>query len=224
MTLQAEQTKIADLVDYARSMIVPGERRILGLTGAPGAGKSTLSAALARALGADAAVVGLDAFHLSNAVLHSLGRHDRKGAADTFDAAGYMNLLRRLRDRTDTVVYAGEFDRSIEETIACSVPVPSDVPLIITEGNYLLVNDGDWGGIRDLLDEAWFVDPGEDTRIDRLIARHERFGRSHEEAKARSLGSDQRNAELILASRSRADRIVTLEYDERIDDTKEDAE
>lgn len=221
MTRQAEHTRISELVSRARSLIVPGQRRILGLVGAPGAGKSSLSAALARSLGADAVVVGLDAFHLSNAVLHELGRHERKGAADTFDAAGYVNLLRRLRDRADPVVYAGMFDRSIEETIAGSVPVPRDIPLIITEGNYLLVDDEEWGCIRDLLDESWFVDPGEEVRIDRLVARHERFGRSPEEARNRSLGSDQRNAELILASRHRADRIITLGYDSEIDDAKE---
>lgn len=203
---------LEDLIAAARELVVPGERRILGITGAPGSGKSTLGAILSDALGDDAILVSLDGFHLANDELNRLGRHPRKGAADTFDAAGYINLLGRLRSRADTVVYAATFDRYLEESIACSVPISAEIPLVITEGNYLLVNDNAWGGVRDKLDACWFVDPGEDTRLDRLIARHVRFGRSPDEAKERSLGSDQVNAELILATRPRADRVVTVPH------------
>lgn len=198
------------LVTDARALVHTGERRILGITGAPGSGKSTLAEALAAALGAEAALVGLDGFHLANAELHRLGRHERKGAADTFDAAGYVNLLRRLRSREDAIVYAATFDRGLEESIACAVPVPASVPLIITEGNYLLVDDDAWRPVRALLDECWYVDPGEEERMARLVARHERYGRSPEEARERSYGSDQRNAELITSTRPRADRVVRV--------------
>jgi pantothenate kinase len=198
------------LVADARALVQPGERRILGITGAPGSGKSTLAEQLAEALGPDAALVGLDGFHLANAELHRLGRHARKGAADTFDAAGYVNLLRRLRSREDAVVYAATFDRSLEESIACAVPVSASVPLIVTEGNYLLVDDDAWSPVRGLLDECWYVDPGEDERMARLVARHERYGRSPAEARERSYGSDQRNAELIISTRPRADRVVRV--------------
>lgn len=207
--MTAEST-LDELVTAAQALVLPGERRILGLAGAPGSGKSTLGEILASALGDDAILVGLDGFHLANAELHRLGRHERKGAADTFDAAGYTNLLFRLRSGTDEVVYAAVFDRSLEESIACAAPIRSDIPLVITEGNYLLVDDHAWGGVRSQLDECWFVDPGEDTRIERLIARHQRYGRSPSEARERSLGSDQRNAELINSSRTRADRIVRV--------------
>lgn len=201
---------IEELIAAARALIEPGERHILGLAGAPGSGKSTLSALLVEALGDDAVVVGLDAFHLSDTVLHTLGRHDRKGAPDTFDPAGYTHLLKRLRSREDDVVYVAAFDRDLEDSIAATVAVHRDVPLIITEGNYLLLDDEAWKPIRGLLDESWYVDPGEDVRLERLIARHERHGRSPEEARERSHGSDQRNAEVIAASRANADRIVTL--------------
>jgi pantothenate kinase len=211
----AEEVGLDQLVAAARVLAADGRRRILGIVGAPGAGKSTLARQLTDALGDRAVLVGLDAFHLSNAELRRLGRHERKGAADTFDAAGYQNLLRRLRPQHDEIVYAAEFDRSLEESIACAVPVPRTVPLIVTEGNYLLVDDDRWGGTAELLDESWYVDPGEAVRMDRLIARHVRFGRSPAEAYERSHGSDQRNAELIASTRSRADLILRIRTDPR---------
>ena len=205
-----EDATFEGLIARARQLASTGERRILGITGAPGSGKSTLADIVVEALGRDAALVRQDAFHLANSELRRLGRLDRKGACDTFDAHGYVNLLRRLRARDEEVVYCAVFDRSIEESLACSVPVPAEVPLVVTEGNYLLLTDEPWASVRGLLDECWFVDPSEEVRIDRLIARHEAFGRSPEEARERSLGSDQRNAVQIDATRERADRIVRL--------------
>jgi len=199
-----------ELVDRARALVARGGRRILGITGAPGAGKSTLAHQLVEALGEDARLVGMDGFHLAEAELHRLGRHDRKGAPDTFDALGYVALLRRLRAADERVVYAPFFDRSLEEPIGCAVPVPREVPLVVTEGNYLLVADGDWAGVRPLLDECWYVEQDEELRIVRLIARHERYGRSPEAARERTLGSDQRNAEVVAATRARADLVVHI--------------
>ncbi|MBC7306743.1 MAG: nucleoside/nucleotide kinase family protein [Dietzia sp.] len=196
------------LLARAARLADAGGRRILGITGPPGAGKSTLAEKLAAALGARARLVGMDAFHLAEAELRRLGRRERKGAPDTFDALGYVALLRRLRAAEDDVVYAPAFDRSIEEAIAGAVPVPRDVPLVITEGNYLLVQDAPWSAVRPLLDECWYVEVDEQERLERLIARHERFGRTPEEARARSEGSDQRNAEVIVATRGRADVVV----------------
>jgi pantothenate kinase len=200
----------AELLRAARALIEPGRRRLLGIAGAPGAGKSTLAEWLARGIGADAVLVSLDGFHLAEAELHRLDRHDRKGAPDTFDAHGYVNLLRRLRDRADAVVYAPRFDRSIEESIAGSVAVPRDVPLVITEGNYLLVDTPEWRPIRALLDVCWYVEPGEAVRLERLVARHVAFGRTPAAARDRSYGSDQRNAEVIQATRDRADLVIRV--------------
>jgi pantothenate kinase len=207
---RVEEVGLAGLVGAARALAADGQRRILGIAGAPGAGKSTLARQLAEALGERAVLIGLDGFHLSNDELRRLGRHERKGAADTFDAAGYQNLLRRLRPQHDEIVYAAEFDRGLEESIACAVPVPRTVPLVITEGNYLLVDDDRWGGTAELLDQSWYVDPGEAVRMERLIARHIRFGRSPAEAYQRSHGSDQRNAELIESTRPRAGRVLRI--------------
>jgi pantothenate kinase len=187
------------------------ERRLLGITGPPGAGKSTLSAALLAAVPPEAtAVVPMDGYHLAQAELERLGRASRKGAPDTFDAAGFVALLRRVAEQRDAVVYAPEFRREIEEPIANAVPIEVEVPLVLIEGNYLLLDDGPWAAVRGLLDECWYTDLAEDVRLQRLIARHETHGRSPEAAREWVLRSDEANARLIEATRSRADLVVRL--------------
>jgi pantothenate kinase len=150
----------------------------------------------------------MDGFHLAGAELRRLGRSERKGAVDTFDAAGYAALLGRLRAGQDGV-YAPEFRREIEEPIAGAIRVPASVPLVITEGNYLLV----WDRVRELLDESWYLECDPGLRLDRLIRRHERFGKPPEQARAWALGSDERNAEVIAASRPHAGLIVRITSD-----------
>ena len=205
-----EDVRLDQLVADARALLRPGARALLGLTGAPGAGKSTVAEELVAALDGDAVLVGLDGFHLADDELRRMGRWQSKGAVDTFDAGGYVHLLRRLRARDEPVVYAPRFDRSLEESIGSAVPVPAEIPLIVTEGNYLLVDTEPWAAVRDLLDACWYVEPGEELRLERLVARHQRFGRSPDEARERSYGSDQRNAELIASTRDRADRVVRM--------------
>ena len=202
---------LPELITAARRLITPGHRSFLGITGAPGAGKSTLAEVIEAELTPDAVLVSMDGFHLSDTELKRLGRYERKGAIDTFDAAGYVNLLRRLHSREDPIVYAPRFDRSIEESIGSAIPIPRDIPLIITEGNYLLVEDSDWGNVRRLLDESWYVEPGDDERRRRLIARHVEFGRDPEDAHQRSHGVDERNAEMIKATKKNASRVVRLD-------------
>lgn len=201
-------TDLAALAARARRLVEPGGRRILGIAGPPGAGKSTLAAALVEALEPAAALVALDGFHLAGAELVRLGRQDRKGAPDTFDSAGYVALLRRLRDPAEDVVYAPEFRREIEEPVAGAVPVSREVPLVITEGNYLLVDQGRWSEVRGLLDEAWYLDTPDEDRLQRLVTRHIAYGKSPAEARAWATGSDQRNAELVSPTRERADLVV----------------
>nr|WP_042183739.1 nucleoside/nucleotide kinase family protein [Kibdelosporangium sp. MJ126-NF4]CEL15804.1 Pantothenate kinase [Kibdelosporangium sp. MJ126-NF4]CTQ93729.1 Pantothenate kinase (EC 2.7.1.33) [Kibdelosporangium sp. MJ126-NF4] len=197
----------AELVDRAGALAAR-DRVMLGICGAPGAGKSTLATRLVAALGDLAVYVGMDGFHLAQAELARLGRAERKGALDTFDGSGYVNLLRRLRDQADEVVYAPEFRREIEEPVACAVPVFPETRLVVTEGNYLLVPDRPWGEVRELLDEVWFLGLDEDERHRRLIARHEAFGRSPQEARDRAWGSDERNASVINATAERADLVL----------------
>ena len=186
-----------------------GTRVLLGIAGAPGSGKSTLAAALRSARPALTALVPMDGFHLAQAELERLGRAERKGAPDTFDAAGFVALLRRLRTPVaGETVYAPEFRREIEEPVANALPVPPEVPVVIVEGNYLLLEDGLWAAVRGLLDEAWHVAVDPAVRVPQLIERHVAFGRSPEAARAWVMRSDEANARRVDAVAHRADRII----------------
>lgn len=207
---QAEESTIAVLADRVRRMPGRSSRTIIGIAGPPGAGKSTTAAALVRELGPVAVLVPLDGYHLSNQVLESLGRRDRKGAPDTFDAAGYVALLSRLRSPGVDIVYAPSFRREIEEPIGASIAVPPDTPIVITEGNYLLLDTHPWRQIRDLLDAAWYLEIDDAVRVERLIARHMEFGKTPEAARLWAEGSDQRNADIVAASAHRADLLLRL--------------
>lgn len=189
----------------ARALISRGGRRILGLVGPPGAGKSTVAQQLVDALGGAAVLLPMDGFHLANVELARLGRAGRKGAPDTFDAGGYVALLQRVRAGRDAIVYAPEFRREIEEPVASAIAIAPETPLVITEGNYLLLDQHGWSGVRALLDEAWYVDVDEALRRQRLVERHMRFGRSEPEARAWEAGTDQPNAVLIAGTAARAD-------------------
>jgi pantothenate kinase len=198
---------------YARldALLASDERRILGLAGAPGSGKSTLAELLVARAPDRSVLVPMDGFHLANIELARLGRNLRKGAEDTFDSAGYVALLRRLRDTERAeIVYAPEFRREIEEPIAGAIPVFPEHQLIITEGNYLLLDTGHWRAIRTLVDEIWYIDVDQELRLQRLIARHVAFGRTEPAAREWVARTDEVNAALIASKRSGADLIIRL--------------
>lgn len=181
------------------------QRFVLGITGPPGAGKSSLAEAVVSAV-PGAVLVPMDGFHLAQRVLDVQGLADRKGAPQTFDRAGYAVLLRRIRDQQpgDGPVYAPAFRRDIEEPIAGVIAVHPSAPLVVTEGNYLLL----WPEVRVLLDEVWWVDLPDEVRRHRLVARHAAFGKSLAEAEQWALGSDEANARLVASGRDQADVIV----------------
>ncbi len=188
------------------------ERVIIGLIGKPGAGKSSLSKYLLKHLPKETtALVPMDGYHLSNAQLKTLGRADRKGAPDTFDANGYVELLMRIKANTKDEIYFPIFHREIEESIAAEGVVHPYTTLVLTEGNYLLVESDGWAGVADSLTESWFVDVDNDKRMARLVARHIKYGKSPEAAHAWANGTDQRNAELIETTRMKADVIFHLD-------------
>lgn len=185
---------------------------MLGIAGAPGAGKSTLAARLAEQLSSQAVLVPMDGFHLADVALARLGRLARKGAPDTFDAGGYVALLQRLRTARpqDAPVWAPMFERELEQPLAAAIEVRAEVPLVITEGNYLLLEDGPFAQVRTMLDACWFVEVPERLRHERLIARHERFGKSPQAARDWALGPDEDNARLVAGTRDRADVVMGI--------------
>ena len=204
----------ADLVARAVALCADG-RAVLGLAGCPGAGKTTVAEALAAAaaavLGADAvAHVPMDGFHLADRQLDRLGLRDRKGAPETFDIDGYVALLRRLLDPAELrTVYAPVFERDLEQALAGAVAVGPDVRLVVTEGNYLLLDRPGWRDLSAVLTETWFVEVDDVERVRRLVARHELFGKSHDAAVAWVATVDEPNAALVRSTRDRADVVVT---------------
>jgi pantothenate kinase len=204
------EATLTQLTERARALVASGERRILGITGPPGAGKSTLCSALLEALGDDAVLIGMDGFHYSNEELVRLGRRQRKGAPDTFDVDGYVALLRRLRSQTGATIYAPVFNRGVEASIGSAVPVFAETPLVITEGNYLLVTDGGWDEVGGCLDEVWYIEVEAPVRGQRLVLRRQSYGELVSDAEAWVAAVDERNAALVEPTRSQADLIVHL--------------
>jgi pantothenate kinase len=191
--------------------LMSGGRTLLGICGAPGSGKSTLAAEVVARVGAAAVVVPMDGFHLHDDELARLGRSERKGAPDTFDVDGYAAMLGRLRETTDRTVYAPEFDRSRELSVAGAIAVRPEHRLVVSEGNYLLHDELGWAAVRPLLDEIWFVEQDETTRIERLVQRHVAHGKPLEVARRWTTVSDQANADLVAGTRDRADLVVQID-------------
>lgn len=188
-------------------------RAILGIAGSPGAGKSTLVEQLAARIrhlrGPQwVAHVPMDGFHLADAQLRRLGLLDRKGAAETFDAAGYAYALERVRGEIDADVYVPGFDRELEQPVAAALVVPPSARLVLTEGNYLLLDRPAWRRVRRALDQTWFVTTEDRLRVDRLIARHVEFGKTVPAAESWVREVDEANAVLVAATAASADRTV----------------
>lgn len=208
-------SNLAELVQRVVRLVERGgdERPIIGVAGPPGAGKSTVAehvAAAVTARGIAAVRVPMDGFHLADSELVRLGRRDRKGAIDTFDVDGYAATLQRARTTLEETVYAPDFDRSLEFPIAGSIPILPSHQVVITEGNYLLAPQPSWRRVRDLLDEVWHCRLPDAERVRRLIARHERFGKTPDEARAWVETVDEPNARAIAAWRQHADLTIDI--------------
>ncbi len=197
----------------------PRERTIIGIAGEPGAGKSTLTENLLALLNAGTpdpeqqrfAAVPMDGFHLADAELQRLGLLHRKGAPETFDVYGYAELLRRLRRDRHNTVYVPGFERTLEQPLAGCVPVFPAAHTILTEGNYLLLDEPGWRQVRDQCTEVWYVEREDRLRVRQLVERHIAFGKSPEAAEAWVRDVDEPNAKLVRAMRDRADLVFTLQ-------------
>ncbi len=219
-----EHPVVLDLAEQVRSLLHGRDRVVVGLVGPPGTGKSTVAAALVERLtstGTRTDLVPMDGFHLDQRELERLGRADRKGAPDTFDVGGYVALLRRLRSTDEPVVLAPRFDRDLEQSIGSALAVERATRVVVTEGNYLLLDATDlgapvsaepamagWAQVRAHLDRCWYVDVDPAVRLSRLVARHVAHGRSPEEAREWVERTDEANARLVEGTRDRADGVV----------------
>ena len=215
-------TRVVPLAELAEAVAVRAGRHpdrtaryVLGIAGPPAAGKSALAAALRdelnrRAGGRVAEVAPMDGFHLSDAELRRLGALHRKGEPDTFDAAGYARLLASARADGDADVAWPTFDRSIEETVPGGVVFTPEVRIVVTEGNYLLLDSGAWAAVRPALDDAWFLDADLALIEARLLARHRDGGKNSEDARRKTTESDLPNALLVRRTRPRARLVLRL--------------
>jgi pantothenate kinase len=200
-----------DLAGRAMRLVRWDRRALIGITGAPGAGKSTLASALVERLRSDGLAVAhvpMDGFHLADAALIERGILDRKGAIETFDVHSYLALLRRLRTESEHDVLAPDFERTLEQPIASAITVRPQDRLVVTEGNYLLDNEGAWPAVRAALDETWFIDIDDRVRVRRLVRRHVEFGKPEPDAESWVAEVDEANARRVIARRSAADLVV----------------
>lgn len=202
-----------EIVDLAIGLVGERRRAILGITGAPGAGKTTLVESLlsgiaARQGGDWVAHLPMDGFHLADAQLRRIGALDRKGAEHTFDQGGFAHTLTRVRAHPEEWIYVPGFERTLEQPLAAALVIPPAARLVVTEGNYLLLPTSPWTDAREQLDEVWFVTTPQETRLARLIDRHVEFGKDPGAARDWVLTSDEANAVLVATTQERADRVL----------------
>jgi len=202
---------VESLADFVESL-PPSPRRLIGITGSPGSGKSTIAQSLVARIGS-AVALPMDGFHLPQSRLVELGRRDRMGAPDTFDAEGFVATLAALRSTARAAVSAPGFDREIEEPVPNAITIGDEVSTVVVEGNYLLLESEGWGDVRSLLDATVFVRIDRGIRQQRLIERHVRFGKSPADARAWALGPDENNAIVIEATAHLADHVIDLQAD-----------
>ncbi len=206
---------IKDLIDKL-SRLLPGQRYILGITGYPAAGKSTIAAELVKevnqCMGSEVAiVVPMDGYHYSNETLRQMNLLELKGIPDTFDAVGFVDLLKKLRSNVHQDVLCPRFDRHSEASVPNAIVITPQHKLCVVEGNYLLLQKKPWDECGQYFDQVWFIDVTYETILPRLQKRHMEGGRTAEEAMRKVESTDLPNARLIEATKPYADRLLKLD-------------
>ena len=211
----APEAALSLLINRAQILSTSTPRRVvLGLAGGPGVGKSTLALDIIKNLNGTepgcAAFVPMDGFHMLHSKLETLGTVKDKGAPHTFEGAKFVEFLRRLKS-ADCAVSGPGYSRKIEDVVDDAFTVPPEVKILVTEGNYLLLDSAPWDAVKPLLDLAVFIDVPRETVRNRLMNRHAEEGLFSEERNREHVNRvDLPNYDLVTLSRTRADLVINL--------------
>jgi pantothenate kinase len=194
----------------AEALLAQPGRRVLGIAGGPGTGKSTIAQKLAAELGPAATYVPMDGFHMKHAKLEGLGTVQDKGMPHTFEGAAFADFLERLKAATGDMKGPG-YSRKIEDVVENAFTVPATTRLLIVEGNYLLLATAPWWRVKPLLDRAVFIEVPRETVRARLMKRHAEEGLFTEERnRAHIERVDLVNYDTVMRSKPRADIAIEL--------------
>ncbi|WP_210530293.1 nucleoside triphosphate hydrolase [Rubellimicrobium arenae] len=203
-----------DLDELARRLAAPvnGARTICAIAGAPGSGKSTLAEGLVERLNQAtpglAALLPMDGFHYDDLYLVPAGLRPRKGAPETFDVGGLRHTLLRLRANDEAAVAVPVFDRDIEIARAGARLIPSSVRVIVSEGNYLLLDRAPWNSLQPLFDVTVMIDVPEEELRARLTRRWEHYQLTPDEIAWKLDGNDLPNGRMVRAESAPAQFVV----------------
>ncbi len=202
---------IAHLEAYADD-VPGGERRIVAIAGAPASGKSTIAHHLEQRLNervpGSTALLPMDGFHYDDEVLIPRGWRPRKGAPHTFDVGGYAAALRRLKANDEPSVAVPRFDRDIEIARAGAIIIEPGVRLIVSEGNWLLLDDEPWPTLRQYFDRTALVVADMATLTARNRQRWVDYGMDEAFIRAKLDDNDMPNARLVYERSADPDWII----------------